>query len=110
MSCSRRTHEQVVAVVTTIKEDDHQPKAYLARGGCQNAMPHGLQFDDAPKTSAQSRLPDAQCRDLGHADRRFRLWPYPPLSQAAYAVGSPNDRARFAYRRPSVGFPKMKAQ
>ena len=51
---------------------------------------------DAPNPRAsrpKAAIPDAQCRDLDHADQRFRLWPYAPLSQAAY-------------HRRSVGFLK----
>ena len=38
LSCGRRITGQVVAVVTTVREDHHQPKAYLVHDGCPSAM------------------------------------------------------------------------
>ena len=51
-SCNRRLSGPAVAVVTTVREDDHQPKAYLIHEGCQSAMLRDLPFDDElkPKT------------------------------------------------------------
>ena len=40
---------QVVAVVTAVREDDRQPKAYLVHEGCQNAMLLDMPFNDAPE-------------------------------------------------------------
>ena len=48
LSCNRRITGQVVAVVTTVREDDHQPRAYLVHEGCQSAMLRVLPFDDEP--------------------------------------------------------------
>ena len=50
LSCNRRIISgQAVAVVTTVREDDHQPRAYLAHEGCQSVMLLDLPFDDEPK-------------------------------------------------------------
>ena len=42
-------HFQVVAVVTAVREDDRQPRAYLVHEGCQSAMLLDLPFSDAPE-------------------------------------------------------------
>ena len=49
LSCNRRITGQVVAVVTTVREDDHQPRAYLVHEGCQSTMLRELPFDDEPE-------------------------------------------------------------
>ena len=49
LSCGRRISGQVVSVVTTISEDDRQPRAYLVHEGCQSAMLRDLPFDDEPE-------------------------------------------------------------
>ena len=46
LSCGRRISGPAVAVVTKIKEDNHQPRAYLVHEGCQNAMLRDLPFED----------------------------------------------------------------
>ena len=38
-----------IAVLTTVREDDHQPKAYLVHEACQSATLRDLPFDDAPE-------------------------------------------------------------
>ena len=45
---NRRISGPAVAVMTTVREDDHQPRAYLVHEGCQSAMLRDLP-DDAPK-------------------------------------------------------------
>ena len=49
LSCGHRTSGQAVAVFTTVREDDHQPRAYLVHEGCQSAMLRELPFDDEPE-------------------------------------------------------------
>ena len=58
LSCGRRVSGQVVAVVTAVREDDYQPKAYLVHEDCQSAMLRELPFDDepAPETGRGRRL------------------------------------------------------
>ena len=48
LSCNRRISGPTVAVVTTVREDDHQPKAYLVHDGCQSNMLREIPFDDEP--------------------------------------------------------------
>lgn len=48
LSCNRRITGQVVVVVTTVREDDRQPSAYLVQEGCQSTMLHELPFHDEP--------------------------------------------------------------
>ena len=48
LSCGLRIGGQVVAVVTTVREDDRQPRAYLVHEGCQSTMLGDLPFDDEP--------------------------------------------------------------
>ena len=48
LSCGRRVKGNVVAVVTTVKEDKHQPRAYLIYEGCQSAILHDIPFEDGP--------------------------------------------------------------
>ena len=50
LSCNRRISGPAVAVVTTVREDDHQPRAYLVHEDCQSAMLLALPFDDEPET------------------------------------------------------------
>ncbi len=49
LSCNRRISGQVIAVVATVGEDDHRPKAYPVHDGCQSAMLSDLSFDDEPE-------------------------------------------------------------
>ena len=49
LSCNRRVSGQVIAIVTTVREDDHQPRASLVHEGCQSAMLRELPFDDEPE-------------------------------------------------------------
>ena len=49
LSCNRRISGPAVVVVTTVREDDHQPRAYLVHEGCQSAMLLEIPFDDAPE-------------------------------------------------------------
>ena len=49
LSCNRRIRGQAAAVVTTVREDHHQPKAYLVHEGYQSAMLRDLPFDNDPK-------------------------------------------------------------
>ena len=49
LSCNRPISGPAVAVVTTVKEDDHEPRAYLVLEGCQSAMLLDLPFNDAPE-------------------------------------------------------------
>ena len=46
LSCGRRISGQIVAVVATIREDDHQPRAHLVHEGCQSAILIEIPFDD----------------------------------------------------------------
>ena len=46
LTCGRRITGQVVAAVTTVREDDHQPRAHLVHEGCQSAMLSEIPFDD----------------------------------------------------------------
>ena len=48
LSCNRRISGPAIAVLTTVREDDHQPMAYLIHEGCQSAVLRDLPFDDAP--------------------------------------------------------------
>lgn len=48
LPCGRRISGQIMAAVTTVREDDHQPKAYLVREDCQSNMLRELPFDDEP--------------------------------------------------------------
>lgn len=48
LSCGQRVKGNVVAVVTTIKGDEHEPRAYLIHEGCQSAMRHEIPFEDGP--------------------------------------------------------------
>ena len=50
LSCNRRISGPAIAVLTTVREDDHQPKAYLVHEGCQSAMLLDLPFNDALET------------------------------------------------------------
>ena len=45
LSCNRRISGPAIAVVTTVKEDDHQPRAYLVDEVGQSAMLLELPFD-----------------------------------------------------------------
>ena len=38
LSCNRRISGPTVAVVTTVREDGHQPKAYLVHEDCHSAL------------------------------------------------------------------------
>ena len=49
LSCNRRISGPAVAVVTTVREDDHQPRAYLVHEGCQSAMLREMPFDAEPE-------------------------------------------------------------
>ena len=49
LSCNRRISRPAVAVVTTVREDDHQPRAYLVHEGCQSVMLRDLPFDAEPE-------------------------------------------------------------
>ena len=49
LSCNRRISGPAVVVVTTVREDDHQPRAYLVHEGCQTAMLLDLPFDGEPE-------------------------------------------------------------
>lgn len=49
LSWSRRITGQVVAVVTTVRECDQQPRAYLVHEGRQSTLLHELPFDDEPE-------------------------------------------------------------
>ena len=51
-SCNRRVSGKVVAVVTTVREDDHQPRAYLVHEGCQSAMLREFPFDEPKPQNA----------------------------------------------------------
>ncbi len=48
LSCNRRISGPAVAVVTTVREDDHQPRAYLVHESCKSAMLLEIPFDDEP--------------------------------------------------------------
>ncbi len=41
---------KAVAVVTTVREDDHQPRAYLVHEGRQSAMLREIPYADSQKT------------------------------------------------------------
>ena len=56
-SCNRRISGPAVVVVTTVKEDDHQPRAYLVHEGCQSAML--LDCRSTPNPSEQQEQADA---------------------------------------------------
>ena len=49
LSCNLRISGPTVAVVTTVREDDHQPRAYLVHEGCQSVMLRDLPFDGEPE-------------------------------------------------------------
>ena len=49
LSCNRRISGPAVAVVTTVREDDHQPRAYLVHESCQSTMLLDLPSNDAPE-------------------------------------------------------------
>ena len=50
LSCNRRIISgTAVAVVTTVREDEHQPRAYLVHEGCQSVMLRDLPFDAEPE-------------------------------------------------------------
>lgn len=53
LTCGRRITSQVVAAVTTVREDDHQPRSHLVHEGCRSAMLSEIPFDDEsePETS-----------------------------------------------------------
>ena len=54
LSYNRRISGPAVAVVTTVREDDHQPRAYLVHESCQSAMLIDLPFDDEPKPETRT--------------------------------------------------------
>ena len=54
-SCGRRITARAVAAVTTIKEDDHQAKAYLVHEGCQSTMLRKFPLDDDANTENATR-------------------------------------------------------
>ena len=49
LSCNRRISGPAVVVVTTVREDEHQPRAYLVHEGCQSVMLLDLPFDGEPE-------------------------------------------------------------
>ena len=53
LSCNRRLSGPAVAVVTTVREDEHQPRAYLVHEGCQSVMLRDLPFDDEPEPATR---------------------------------------------------------
>ena len=48
-SFGHRISATAVAVVAKVKEDDHQPRAYLVHEGCQSALLKEIPFDDDSK-------------------------------------------------------------
>ena len=53
LSCNRRISGPAGAAVTTVREDAHQPRAYLVHEGCQSAMLLDLPFDDEPEPATR---------------------------------------------------------
>ena len=53
LSCNRRISGPAVAVVMTVREDDHEPRAYLVDEGCQSAMLLEIPFDDTPEPETE---------------------------------------------------------
>ena len=49
LSCNRRITGTAVAVITQVREDDHQPKAYLVHERCQSTMLLELPLADEPE-------------------------------------------------------------
>ena len=52
LSCNRRLRGSAVAVVTKIREDNHEAKVYLVHESCQSTMLRDLPFDDEAKLDA----------------------------------------------------------
>lgn len=46
LSCNRRISGPTVVVVTRIREDGHQARAYLVHEACQSAMVRDMPFSD----------------------------------------------------------------
>ena len=55
LSCNRRISGSVVAVVKTVKEDDHEPRAYLVHEACQSTMLREMPFEGDPKPETEQR-------------------------------------------------------
>ena len=53
LSCNRPISGPAVAVVMTVREDDHEAKAYLVHEDCQSAMLLEILFDDAPEPETE---------------------------------------------------------
>ena len=51
--CYNRRISGPAVVMTTVREDDHQPRAYLVHEGCQSAMLLEIPFDDAPEPETE---------------------------------------------------------
>ena len=52
LSCNRRLRGSAVAVVTKVREDNHEARFYLVHESCQRTMLRALPFDDAAKPDA----------------------------------------------------------
>ena len=58
-----------MAVVTTVREDDHQPRAYLVHEGRQSAMLREIPYADSPKTETgkdRRSTSDHGCLEFPH--------------------------------------------
>ena len=53
LSCGERVRGQCVVVVTRVREDDHEPRAYLLHESCQSAMLLETPFGDEPASAAR---------------------------------------------------------
>ena len=51
MSCNKRISGPTIVVVTEVREDNHEPRAYLLHKSCESAMLRDIPFDDEPKPS-----------------------------------------------------------
>ena len=54
LSCNQRISGLTVAVVTTLPEDDHQPRAYLVHERCQSSMLRDVPLADEPKPETET--------------------------------------------------------
>ena len=50
LSCNTHIRGPAVAVVTNVKEDQHEPRGYLLHESCQSAMLRDIPFNDDPST------------------------------------------------------------